>query len=81
MQWFTSNFEMIMVLVAGVIILAGFVSKDDANHSTCEDAELGATRTRHGGMDARTQKGMDTRMFAFDWEGGAKHGGLKVGPE
>ena len=79
MNWLMNNFEIVLVAVAGAIILAGFVSNGDAGQP--RDDGLDPIRPRHGGMDARVAHGMDTRMYAYDWEGGSKHGGMKMGPE
>lgn len=76
MEWLISNFEMIAVLVAGGVILAGFFVKPDAASAVADAVVDDAAN-----FSVRTSNGMDTSMFAVDWEGGSKHGGMKIGPE
>lgn len=76
MEWLTNNFEMLAVLVAGGVILAGFFVKSDAASAVAD-----AVVDDPSNFSVRTSSGMDTSMFAVDWEGGSKHGGMKIGPE
>jgi hypothetical protein len=76
MEWLINNFEMLAVLVAGGVILAGFFVKTDAASAVAD-----AVVDDPSNFSVRTSSGMDTSMFAVDWEGGSKHGGMKIGPE
>lgn len=77
MEWLTNLIGLVIVLVAAIVLLHDLFAK----RGTSNDLSSGASKSAGNDDILTIASGMDTSLFAPDWESGGKFGGVKFGQE